>query len=127
MLILKDRPVRSARIGVLGITFKENVSDLRNSKVPDIVRELEQYGTRVMVSDPMASSSESEHEYGIGLKPLSELVALDALVLAVPHQQLLALGQAELLGRVVDGGILIDVKSVLSPGAVERGIQYWSL
>lgn len=127
MLILKDRPVRSARIGVLGITFKENVSDLRNSKVPDIVRELEQYGSRVMVSDPLASSSEAEHEYGIALSPLSELVALDALVLAVPHRQLLALGQAELLRCVVDGGIVIDVKSVFSPESVDRGVQYWSL
>ncbi len=127
MLILSDKPVRGARVGVLGITFKENVSDLRNSKVPDILRELDQYGIKTLVSDPLASSAEAEHEYGISLAPISAFEKLDALILAVPHEESVSLGAEALLAYVNDGGIFIDVKSVLSPSCVERGIQYWSL
>jgi UDP-N-acetyl-D-galactosamine dehydrogenase len=127
MLIMKDRPVRGARVGVLGITFKENVSDLRNSRVPDILRELDQYGIRTIVTDPLAESGEAEHEYGVSLAPLEALESLDALILAVPHAATLALGASKLLSLVNDGGIFIDVKSVFKPDCAERGIQYWSL
>ena len=127
MLIMKDRPVRGARVGVLGITFKENVSDLRNSRVPDILRELDQYGIRTIVTDPLAESGEAEHEYGVSLAPFEALESLDALILAVPHAATLAQGASKLLSLVNDGGIFIDVKSAFKPDCAERGIQYWSL
>ncbi len=126
MLVLANKPVRGARVGVLGITFKENVSDLRNSRVPDILRELTDYGIEPLVTDALASSEEAVHEYGVKLRPLDELVELDALILAVPHRAYLDAGAERIAGLVKEGGIVIDVKSALSP-KLGRGLSYWSL
>ncbi len=129
MLIDADITVKSARVGVLGLTFKEDCSDIRNSKVPDIVRELRQFGIAPMVHDPIANAAEAMHEYGLKLVPVDEMGRLDALVLAVSHKWYLAgLGQPALLSMVRDGGVLVDVKSVLKPGHTpERSIRYWSV
>ena len=128
MLIEADITVKNARVGVLGLTFKEDCSDIRNSKVPDIVRELHQFGIAPMVHDPIASAPEALHEYGLKLGAIDEMVQLDALVLAVSHKWYLsALGQPALFAMVRDGGVLVDVKSVLKPGRGERGIRYWSV
>jgi len=127
MLIHADLPVRGARVGVLGITFKENVNDLRNSKVPDILRELQQFGVEPMVHDPLASPADAAHEYGLQLTDLRELQGLDALILAVNHAAYLEMGEAQLVGLVKDGGVLVDIKSALSPACVSRGITYYSL
>ena len=115
MLIHADLPVKGARVGILGLTFKENVSDLRNSRVPDIIRELAQYGIQVIVHDPMSSPSEAQHEYGVSLQPLESLADLDGLILAVPHAQYMEMGVGRIAGRVKPNGILIDVKSVFPP------------
>jgi UDP-N-acetyl-D-galactosamine dehydrogenase len=120
-------PIKGARVGILGLTFKENVPDLRNSRVPDIIDGLGAYGVRPLVHDPTVTTAEAEHEYGVSLADLSEFRDLDALVLAVSHREYLALGPAALAGMVRPGGVLMDVKSVLHPAEVGDGVVYWSL
>jgi len=127
LLVNADLPVKGARVGILGLTFKEDVSDLRNSRVPDIVRELDQFGIRPIVHDPMCAADEALREYGIAVCPLEELTRLDGLILAVPHAQYLEEGTARIVERLTPGGVLIDVKSVVSPGSVPPGVRYWSL
>ena len=127
LLIDADTTVKNARVGVLGLSFKEDCSDIRNSKVPDILRELRQFGIDAIVHDPVASPAEALREYGTKLVPIEELAGLDALILAVSHKWYLSLGQPRLLAAVRDGGIVVDVKSVLDPARVDRRIRYWSL
>jgi UDP-N-acetyl-D-glucosamine/UDP-N-acetyl-D-galactosamine dehydrogenase len=127
MLINADLPVKGARVGILGLTFKENVSDLRNSRVPDIVRELGQFGIQPLLHDPLVAPEAAIDEYGISLRPLDELRDLDGLILAVPHALFLNDGPAPIVERLKQGGVLVDVKSVLSPSSVPPGIHYWSL
>jgi UDP-N-acetyl-D-galactosamine dehydrogenase len=127
LMVQADRPVRGARIGLMGLTFKEDVSDLRNSRVPDIVKELAEFGLRPLVHDALASPHEALEEYGIELSKLEDLNDLDALILAVNHSEYLAMPKENLLGRLKDGGVFIDVKSVMQPSDMERGITYWSL
>src|SRR6185503_4271512 len=86
LLIAANRPVKSAKIGILGITFKENVPDLRNSRVPDIIAELREYGIEPMITDPLADPAGVQHEYALTLVPLDRLSELDGLILAVPHR-----------------------------------------
>jgi len=127
MLINSDRPVKGARVGVLGLTFKEDCNDLRNSKVPDILKELKTFKIDAIIHDPIASAPEAVHEYGLTLAPLDDFKNLDVLILAVSHKQYLEMGQAKLEGLVVEGGVLIDVKSVLDPTKVSRKLSYWSV
>ena len=127
MLINADIPVKGARVGILGLTFKEDCNDLRNSKVPDILGELRQFGINAMIHDPLANPAEATHEYGLKLSALEELSSLDALVFAVSHKEYLAIPQAELLARVRDGGVVVDVKSALDPAKISRGHHFWSL
>lgn len=126
LLIAAEFPVKSARVGVLGLTFKENVPDIRNSRVPDILGELAEFGIEPLVHDPLASAEEAADEYGVTLAPLETLRDLDALVLAVPHDEYRQ-GSAALLGRVRDGGVIVDVKSMLDPSALPSHLRYWSL
>jgi UDP-N-acetyl-D-galactosamine dehydrogenase len=127
MLIGNDVPVRGARVGVLGLTFKENVPDLRNSRVPDILRELAAFGIQARAHDAMASPAEALAEYGIRLVDLDELAELDALVLAVPHALYLALSEARLAAMLTPKGIVIDVKSALDRSRLAPDQLYWSL
>ena len=127
LLIDTGRPVKGARVGVLGLTFKEDVPDLRNSRVPDIVEELTSVGLEVVVHDPHALADEVEGRWGIALAPLSALTQLDAIVVAVAHQEFRAFGPAALAARLKPGGVLVDVKSVLDPAVIPAGIRYWSL
>jgi UDP-N-acetyl-D-galactosamine dehydrogenase len=115
-----------ARIGIFGVTFKENITDIRNSRVPDIVSEMRGFGAEPMVCDPMADAAEVEREWGIALCPEPELTELDALILAVPHVAFLA-DIDGLIARVRDGGLVVDIKSVLDPNRLGRQISYWSL
>ncbi len=126
MLTQHDVPLRKAKVGILGLTFKENVPDLRNSKIPDIVAELSQYGVQAMVHDPWGDPHEAIEEYKIELTPLDKFTNLDALILAVAHEDYLKAAD-DLLARVNDNGVFIDVKSALSPSRMSRGIRYWSL
>jgi UDP-N-acetyl-D-galactosamine dehydrogenase len=127
LLIAAERPVKGARIGIVGITFKEDVPDLRNSRVPDIVAELREFGITASVADPLADPSEAKREYGIDLVPLEALTELDGLILAVPHKVLGGAGWERLFATLSPGGVFIDVKSVISRGSVPREVHYWSL
>jgi UDP-N-acetyl-D-galactosamine dehydrogenase len=127
LLIAAERPVKGARIGILGITFKEDVPDLRNSRVPEIVSELREFGIAALVADPLADPVEAKRQYDIDLMPLGTLTRLDGLILAVPHGVLGEGGWARLFASLVPGGVFVDIKSVVTRGKVPSGIRYWSL
>ncbi|MEL6486187.1 MAG: nucleotide sugar dehydrogenase [Pseudomonadota bacterium] len=126
LLASRKVPLSSARVGVLGLTFKPNVPDIRNSKVPDILAELSEYGVEPMISDPLASAEEAHREYALDLAQDEDLRDLDALVLAVDHAAYVSAPEA-LLARLKSKGVLIDVKSVLDPALVGPDQLYWSL
>ncbi len=127
-LIRAGSPVKNARVNVLGLTFKENCPDLRNSKVADVVRELQDFGCVVKVHDPVAESREAMHEYGISLTGWKDLPEADAMVAAVSHKEYLALPQAELLSKLKHGGVFVDVKSAYEPLAIRAaGFRLWRL
>ena len=117
-----------ARVAVLGLTFKEDVPDVRNSRVPDIVAELRQYAVEVVVHDPLVESAEAEREYGISLAAWDSLRDFDGLVLAVPHRAYRDMGGAALL-QILKGnrGVVMDVKGLLDPRSLPSGIAYWRL
>jgi UDP-N-acetyl-D-galactosamine dehydrogenase len=128
MLVAARKPINGARIGIFGLTFKENVPDLRNSRVPDIIRELQQFGLAPLVHDPMADASQAEEEYAVHLTEIADFPALDAIVLAVPHRQYLADEAQAILGLLSPGGVVVDVKAALeldNPGL--SGHSLWSL
>ncbi len=127
MMIAAERPVKGARIGIVGLAFKEDVPDLRNSRVPDIVAELRQFGIAAMVADPLVDPAEALHHYGIALAPLADFAALDGLILAVPHRAIGADGWDRLYAALAPGGVLIDVKSALTRREIPDHIHYWSL
>ena len=122
-----ERP-RNPTVTILGMTFKENVPDIRNSKVVDIARELQRVGVRVQVADPIASAEETVHEYGIKLTPLESLRPADAVILAVAHKDYVTGGWplvAKLLKR--GQGIVLDVKAKLDRTKKPEGIDLWRL
>ncbi|MES2316890.1 MAG: nucleotide sugar dehydrogenase [Pseudomonadota bacterium] len=120
--------VKGAKVNVIGLTFKENCPDLRNSKVADIVYELQSYGVDVRVYDPVASGAEAEHEYGIRLDSWEDLPQADAIVAAVPHKEILARPLADLLAKLNPNGCFIDVKSQFDKRALqEAGFSVWRL
>jgi len=126
LLVQSGSLVCGARVGVLGLTFKENVPDIRNSKVADVVSELTDFGIEALVHDPHADAHEVHEEYGLKLHELNDLTGLDALILAVNHREYLETTSG-LTDRVRPGGVLIDVKSALNPASLRRDILYWSL
>jgi UDP-N-acetyl-D-galactosamine dehydrogenase len=126
LLIARGISPCRARVGVMGLTFKQDVPDIRNSKVPDILAELREYGIEALVSDPLADPAAALHEYGIRLCPAEDLSQLDALVLAVNHASYIA-DPADLIARVREGGVLVDVKSSLDRARLPKELVYWSL
>lgn len=110
--------IGEARIGLLGITFKEDVPDLRNSRVPDIIAALSQYGLTALIHDPLADAKDVEREYGLRLAGLEELTDLDALIVAVPHRLYRDLGATALAARIRPGGLLFDIRSCLDPAEI---------
>ncbi|MCC6812267.1 MAG: nucleotide sugar dehydrogenase [Deltaproteobacteria bacterium] len=127
MLVNADAHIKGARVGILGITFKENVRDIRNSRVPDIARELKQFGIDAMIHDPLVDAAEVKHEYGLVLSSRAELRDLDALILAVPHAVFLQEAREALLSGLKKSGVLADIKSALDPALVPSQLRYWSL
>jgi UDP-N-acetyl-D-galactosamine dehydrogenase len=120
--------IKGAKVNVLGLTFKENCPDLRNSKVADVVRELREYGCEVYVHDPIAEPAEAEHEYGITLTPWDQLPKADAIVAAVSHRQYLDMPVDDLLVVAKTKAVFIDVKSVYSQEAIkEKQLNLWRL
>jgi len=127
LLVQANLPIQKARVGILGLTFKENVPDIRNSRVPDIVEELQKFGINPLIHDPLADPQEVQQEYAIQLADWQDLSNLDAVVLAVSHQTYLDMPLEHLLGSVRLGGVLMDVKSVIDPTRLPPNINYWSL
>jgi UDP-N-acetyl-D-galactosamine dehydrogenase len=118
--------VKGARVNVLGLTFKENCADLRNSKVGDVINELKSYGIEVFVHDPWADAEEAMHEYGVRLFAWDELPRADAVVAAVSHQQLVSLSVEDIQRKMIKGGCFIDVKAVFDRQALEQaGMRVW--
>ncbi len=127
-MIAGNLQVKDANVIILGMTFKENCSDLRNSKVIDVVRELQSFGTKVHVHDPIASSADCEREYGLRLTEWEALPKSCAIVAAVSHDEYARMGARTLAGKLVRGGIFVDVKCAYDPVTIhEAGGQLWRL
>ena len=127
-LLLKNQvDITRSRVGILGLTFKENVPDIRNSRVPDIIQELQQFNIKPLVHDPLATANDVEKEYGVTLSDWAELTELDAIILAVPHQYYLDLTAIEVCQCLKAGGVLVDVKSMYHPAEIADRVIYWSL
>jgi UDP-N-acetyl-D-galactosamine dehydrogenase len=120
--------VKGAKVIVLGLTFKENCGDLRNSKVIDIINELKTYGIDVLVHEPIGDADEAMHEYGVSLTPWDKLPQADAIVAAVAHKEFLARPLSEFLGKLKQDGAFIDVKSAYDTQALrDAGLTVWRL
>ncbi|MEO8631257.1 MAG: UDP binding domain-containing protein, partial [Betaproteobacteria bacterium] len=127
-MIAAGTQLKGARVGVLGLTFKEDVPDIRNSRVIDLIAELRSYGVAVTVHDPIAAPEDADHEYGLQLARWEDIPRCDALVLAVPHRYYIDKPLADFLGKLSAPGTFIDIKSQFDRGALERaGIRVWRL
>jgi len=129
LLIRAGKQVRNARVGILGLTFKEDVPDLRNTKVVDIIRELADYGVDVQVHDPLADAGEAQKYYGIELKELGNLTGLDAVIVAVAHRAYKKAGFKS-IAALCSGSeaIVVDLKGIFSPAEAQNGkVAYWRL
>ena len=130
MLIKAGCRVDEARVGIFGFTFKENVPDLRNTRVIDIKAELEEYGVAVAVHDPMADAAEAEHEYGLTLSPLEAMRDLDAAIFAVAHDAYTRMALPDVRKRFGQHGcaVLVDLKGLWNKARAEdAGMAYWRL
>ena len=127
-MIASGSAIKGARVNVLGLTFKENCGDLRNSKVIDIIHELQSYGIEVIVTDPQAEAEEAEHEYGVKLHSWSDLPKADAIVAAVAHNEYLTLKPSDVADKLVAGGPFMDVKALFDAKALQAaGFTVWRL
>jgi UDP-N-acetyl-D-galactosamine dehydrogenase len=129
MMIAADIQVRKARVAVLGLSFKENVPDLRNTRVIDIINELKDYGVEVLAHDPLADPEEALQHYNIELVSLQDIKDVDAVILAVAHRNYLEMGIERISSLChKDHPILLDIKAIFNPEtANSTGINYWRL
>jgi UDP-N-acetyl-D-galactosamine dehydrogenase len=120
--------LKGAAVNVLGLTFKENCPDLRNSRVIDIIHELQSYGVRVYVHDPVADPDEALREYGVHLTPWADLPVAQAVVVAVSHREILERPLSDYRAKLTDGAIFMDVKAGFDPASLrELGFVVWRL
>jgi UDP-N-acetyl-D-glucosamine/UDP-N-acetyl-D-galactosamine dehydrogenase len=127
-IINKGRWVKGAKVALLGLTFKENCSDLRNSRVIDVINELKEYGVDVYVHDPIADPEEAYHEYHEKLYAWDELPEVEAIVAAVAHKEFLSRPLAELTKKLSGARCFVDVKSAFDQAALKAdGIHVWRL
>ena len=131
-LIAADKPIKSAKVGVLGITFKEDCPDARNSKVNDILKELREYGIQPIVCDPVADAPDAKRFYGVDLVSLDTFKDLDCLIITVAHKEFKALGNADIermfKDEPNDRKVIVDVKGVRSKNEWQAlGYRYWRL
>ncbi len=128
LMIQAGSSVKGAAVNVLGLTFKENCADLRNSRVIDVIRELTAFGARVHVHDPVADPAEAMREYGLKLTSWDELPRADAIVSAVGHRALRERSIDDLAAKLVPNGVYVDVKSQVDAAALRsRGVKVWRL
>jgi UDP-N-acetyl-D-galactosamine dehydrogenase len=131
-LIKENVPVKDAKVAILGFTFKENCPDTRNTRVIDIVNELNEYGINPMIVDPEADAEEAKHEYGIVFDLVEDIKEMDAVVLAVGHDQFLRFTQEDFNKMFKEGTngrkVLLDIKGILNRKEYEvAGYKYWRL
>lgn len=129
-LIQADVPVKNAKVAILGFTFKENCPDTRNTKVIDIYKELKEYGITAVIADPAADADEAKRLYGIEFVKLSEIRDMDAVILAVAHEQFKSLSVADLdaLYKAASAKVLLDLKGILNKSDFENADYiYWRL
>ena len=127
-MIAQGSSIKGAKVIVLGLTFKENVPDLRNSRVIDVINELKSYGVNVLVHDPVPLAAEAQHEYGVELIAWDKLPIADAIVAAVAHKEFLVKNLADFAGKLKNGGCFIDVKSAFDAVALRQlGLGVWRL
>ncbi len=127
-LLRADGPREALRVTVLGLTFKEDVPDIRNTRVIDIVREAESFGVAVQVHDPLADPAVAREEYGLTLVPRDALAPADAVVLAVPHGPFRSAGWGGVVPLLKAGrGLVVDIKGCLDREARPEGISLWRL
>lgn len=121
-------PIQGAKVLVLGLTFKEDVPDLRNSKVIDVIKELREYSMDILLHDPLASAEELDEEYGETMTDLHDDLEVEAIVYAVKHKKYAEMGLEKLARFARKGALLVDVKSACSPEDVAAlGLHYWRL
>jgi len=127
-MIQNGASVKAAKVNVLGLAFKENTPDLRNSRVIDVIQELRSYGIQVFVHDPVVSAHEAKEEYGLDLVAWDDLPQAAATILAVAHREFLARPVSDFASKTQRGGCLADVKAKLDAEAVEaQGLKLWRL
>jgi len=127
-MALKGLPILGTRATVLGLTFKENCPDLRNSKVIDIIHGLKEYGVEVQVCDPYVNVEDAKEEYGIDLVPFEDLQPAEALVVAVAHDTFKKMSPQKIQSLMCEKGTLLDVKAIFSKEHLkEIGVNYWRL
>jgi UDP-N-acetyl-D-galactosamine dehydrogenase len=126
LIAASGRPISGARVGILGFTFKENVPDIRNSKVIDTYRELREFGIEPLVHDARADAGAVRREYGVELSGLDGFSDLAALIYAVGHDEYRPL-HAQMSEMVAEKGVVADVRSLLDPSSLRADIGYWSL
>ncbi len=127
LMIEAGANIKGAKVNVLGLTFKEDCPDLRNSRVPDILAELRSYGITASVHDPLADANEARHEYGVELVSWDALPRADALILAVAHDAYRRMDAAALLEKVTTAGCVVDVKALFAKGGLSERIIHWRL
>ena len=125
-ILSEGKNIQDSRVLVMGATFKENVSDIRNTKVINVIKELESFSVNVDVIDPWASSEEFAHEYGIGIKPNADENAYDAIILAVNHKEYIGWGADDFKKYFNDNkGVFVDLKGIYRN--LKEDFNYWSL
>ncbi len=131
-LIKADVPVKSAKVAILGFTFKENCPDTRNTRIIDIYNELHEYGITPVIADPVADAREAVHEYGLEFVPMESIKGMDAVILAVAHEEFSTLNEESIGGMYKESSceerVLLDIKGVLDRNVYEElGYKYWRL
>ena len=127
-LVRSGHQIKDVPIVVLGLTFKEDCPDLRNSRVIDVIRELQSYGAQVIVHDPVADANEAKHEYGVDLTPWTELPKAAAIVAAVAHDEFRKRPLSSYVSAMQPGGLLVDVKSLFDEAQLRAlGVAVWRL
>lgn len=128
MMIREGHAINKANVAVLGLTFKENVADLRNSRVIDVIDELKQFGVNCFIHDPKADAAEAQHEYQVELTSWERIPQCTAVIVAVPHDEYKSMGVAGVTQKLVKGGCLIDVKSLFPVAEIKAStVPYWRL
>ncbi len=127
LMARNGKALTAARVAVLGLTFKEDVPDLRNSQVVDLVSELRDFGISPLLHDPLADPDQVERDFGQRPVSMDRIEELDALLLAVTHASYLALGASALQNKLRGGGLFVDIKSAFPALRAEPGLAYWAL